>query len=428
MKKLILSILAFSALLASCTMDETTFAKGKALVKFNVAASEIDSRVYGDGVTTNDLQYAFYEKGRYDKPLFTNEIENAFNGSTMSYSFTEKLATGKTYIALFWADSANDPYEVDWETQTVKIADTAALIAQDENLDAFFKCHEIVVGHSGQTEQIELKRPFAQLNIGTSDTADAERAGLVVDDTEVSVRAYTTLNLLNGEVANAMQLTYAANAVPTGENATFTINNKTYDRLAMNYLLVNTKELVDVTFTTFDGNEQVNTIQYSKVPVERNYKTFIVGELLTSGVDFEVIILPDWTNPDYIWTGEEESNENVVTADFNMSDEEDNLCVLQNNYPTISNKVFKGQVTIDANAQNRYKFFDVKFEKTLNVQRIANLYFENVEFASPAINWSNNPPIGRRIHITNCTVNGEKITERNVANFFESNITVIVYK
>ena len=289
-------------LLASCSKDEAAVTSNEALVTFNVAAADMGTRAYGDGVTAHDLEYAIYEKGSYAQPLIAKELQGVFPGDVKQTAFTEKLVKGKTYIALFWADAEVDPYTVDWNNQTVKITDPAALESQDENLDAFFKAHEIVVGQDAQTETIELRRPFAQLNVGTADTADAATAGLVVEQTEVAVRAYTTLNLLNGEVADAMMLTYKMANIPSGENETFTVNGKVYDHLSMNYLLVNAKELVDVTFTVNDGTQNINTSTFAKVPVERNFKTFIIGNLLTSDVNFDVILLPDyWKTPDYIW-------------------------------------------------------------------------------------------------------------------------------
>ena len=408
-------------LLASCAKDEAVVTSNEALVKFNVAAAEMGTRVYGDGVTAHDLEYAIYEKGSYAQPLISRKSYGAFAGSVMETSFTEKLVKGKTYIALFWADANVNPYTVDWANQTVKIEDPAALVSQDENLDAFFKCHEIVVGQDAQTETVELKRPFAQLNIGTSDTEAAEIAGLVVANTEVSVRAYTTLNLLTGDVADDMQLTYALNAIPTDENATFTINGKTYDHLSMNYLLVNAKELVDVTFTVNDGTNNINTSTFAKVPVQRNYKTFIVGELLTSDVNFEVFINPEWMTPDYIYPEVEEEetpNNNVVTEDVTMSEEAENLGEVVNGTMTISDKVFQGQVTIDEDAQNRYSFVDVTFEQTLVVNRGATLYFEDVNFASPAIDW-NGYNWTRTINVRNCTIGGVEVTAENARELFD---------
>ena len=322
MKKLILSAAAFTMLFASCSKDEATVAGADALVTFNVATEQIASRVaYGDGVTTNDLEYAIYEKGSYSQPLIVKSIDDAYADIANTVMFSEKLVKGKTYIALFWADAKEDPYTINWNTQTVSITDPAALVAQDENLDAFFGCHEIVVGQTAQEERVELRRPFAQLNIGTSDTADAATAGLVVEKTSIAVRAYTSLNLLNGEVADATTLNYDLAAVPAGENATFTVKEKTYDRLSMNYLLVNAKELVEVAFTVNDGTKNINTSTFAPVPVQRNYKTFIVGELLTSAANFEVVILPDWANTEYVFPDDESDNEGEG-GDDNTGDNE----------------------------------------------------------------------------------------------------------
>ena len=363
-------------LLASCAKDEAAVTSGEALVTFNVAASQIGSRAYGDGVTANDLEYAIYEKGSYAQPLIAKSIDDAFADDAMSTTFSEKLVKGKTYIALFWADAENDPYEIDWTKQTVKIANPAALKAQDENLDAFFKAHEIAVGQEAQTETVELTRPFAQLNIGTSDTADARTAGLVVEKTEVSVRAYTTLNLLNGEVADAMQLTYAMDEIPSGENATFTVKEKTYDHLSMNYLLVNQKELVTVDFTVNDGTSNINKSTFAQVPVERNYKTFIVGELLTSAVDFEVIIIPDnWKNPDYIWP-DENGGDNGEGGDDNGEggdDEGDNEG--GNDQPTTPTIDLAGNWSAD------YKYASATNAK-INTNHLANPAFTFVKLAS----------------------------------------------
>ena len=437
MKKLIFSAAALTILLASCAKDEAVVTSSEALVTFNVAASQIGTRVYGDGITANDLEYAIYEKGSYAQPLIVKSIDGAFADKAMSTTFSEKLVKGKTYIALFWADAENDPYEIDWTKQTVKIADPAALKAQDENLDAFFKAHEIVVGQEAQEETVELTRPFAQLNIGTSDTEAARIAGLVVEQTEVSVRAYTTLNLLNGEVADAMQLTYALNEIPSGENATFTVKEKTYDHLSMNYLLVNKQELVTVDFTVNDGTSDINTSTFAQVPVERNYKTFIVGELLTSDVNFEVYILPDWKTPDYIWpdeNGGEGGNENdgVISEDINVFENASELGeITSDGFFTIRDKHFTGTVTLDKGVEGssgRYSFINVTFDKPIKVTGNLTIAFEDVTFKStPAVIWSNSNTSDRMVMIkkNSCYVNDTLITNANVDTYFPGKSAVV---
>ena len=60
--------------------------------------------------------------------------------------------------------------------------------------------------------------------------------------------------------------------------------------LSMNYLLVNTKALVKVTMTT--NSDKVSEKVYYDVPVARNFRTIIHGNLLTSDTDFNVNLKP----------------------------------------------------------------------------------------------------------------------------------------
>lgn len=84
------------------------------------------------------------------------------------------------------------------------------------------------------------------------------------------------------------------------DNARKVVNGKTYDWLSMNYLLTGDtpaddnvqkaeSELVDLEFVAgSSADADVNTINVSQVPVQRNYRTNIFGKLLTSATDITV--------------------------------------------------------------------------------------------------------------------------------------------
>ena len=173
--------------------------------------------------------------------------------------------------------------------------DYSTAVSNDENRDAFYKFHEFTVT-GAQTEIIELRRPFAQLNIGTGDLKASKNAGYEPKYSFVKVsNVYNTLDLVEGKVSGATEVVYSYNAIPTAE--TFPVEG--YDYLAMNYLLVaSDKEVVDVEFgyTELDAaTAQTRTV--GSVPVQRNHRTNIYGQLLTGDVEINVEIKPEYEEP-----------------------------------------------------------------------------------------------------------------------------------
>ena len=261
------------------------------------------------------MEYAIYEADaegnlKDNTPEIKKEVAGAFADNALETTFSERLVNGKHYVILFWADATDDPYTVDWDTQTISLTNPAALNAQNESHDAFYKKIFFTV-KSGQLEQTAvLSRPFAQLNVGVSDTAAAATAGLKVAQTELVVTTYTALNLFDGTVeGQPQQLTYKMANIPSVDNAgvqegvTVAIENTTYDIISMNYLFVNgddkndDKELVDVKFNYVDEDDAtVLTREYNLVPLKRNHRTFIIGDILTEQVDVKVVINPVFDN------------------------------------------------------------------------------------------------------------------------------------
>ncbi|MBR6759389.1 MAG: hypothetical protein IKM03_03285, partial [Alistipes sp.] len=90
--------------------------------------------------------------------------------------------------------------------------------------------------------------------------------------------------------------TYKWAALPTSP-ATATVGSQSYDMLAMNYVLVNDRELVDVKMEVSEVAAGDNAIErnYTTVPVQRNYRTYIVGNLLTTTNEFNVTTVPGFT-------------------------------------------------------------------------------------------------------------------------------------
>ena len=287
-----MAVAAFGMLLTSCQndLDFVPTTDENSTVSFAVGTPEISTRAYSDGATATVLQYAVYDaEGNILSDL--TETDATINGST---TVKLQLTTGNTYSVIFWAAAPQAPYTVDFDAKTMTV-DYSAAVSNDEARDAFYKYHTFTV-KGAQTETIELKRPFAQLNIGAADYAASASAGYTPTQSAVVVKnVYSTLNLASGVVSDDVVAEFALADIKKDE--TFPVAGNEY--LAMNYLLVGAdKETVEVEFTYTDGsNAKTRTV--GSVPVQRNYRTNIYGNLLTSEVDINIEIKPEYNEPDY---------------------------------------------------------------------------------------------------------------------------------
>ena len=302
-KKLLLHAAVLATMLTSISCSQEEVAGGQAgdesVVTFTAQLpGSPQSKAIGDGMTATTLSYAVYAQGT-KTPLITSEDEVTFTNGQATISL--RLASGRSYDLLFWADAyrakdSDAPYTVDFDTQTLTIDyDAAKTLSNDESRDAFFGTTTLEV-KGAVNGNVTLKRPFAQLNIGTNDMEDAADTGLKTSALRTSVtvkNVYTNLDLMNGEVREYATVTFEENDIPKGQ---FTANGNTYDYLALNYLLVGTdKGVVDCEFTYTDGTTKVSKT-ISNVPVQRNYRTNIFGSILTGAVDLGITIDPDFVS------------------------------------------------------------------------------------------------------------------------------------
>lgn len=303
MKRYLLStftIAAAALLVTSCNdeMDNGLKTGDEGTVTFTAQLpSEMGTRAFADGLTAKHLQYAVYEAGQ-STPLKVFGDETTVVGEAemvnLKKSVTLKLTSGKSYDVIFWADATTDsPYTFNPASQEVSV-DYSKVNNNSDNCDAFFKKETITVS-GNQSVDVKLTRPFAQVNIGTDDFDAAKASGLEVTQTEVVAKAFATLNLATGEVADEADRTFTMKAIPTASDGEFPVAGG-YKYLSMDYLLVGAdKATVDVAFNY--GGPQNRT--FTNVPVQRNYRTNIYGSLLTNTTDFNVVIEPAFATTNY---------------------------------------------------------------------------------------------------------------------------------
>ena len=300
-KKLFYGMMAATMLFAtSCQQDDVLVQDGEATISFEVSAPQMATRAFSEGTEATDLTYVVYDNSGARVAGIPVGHATLQGGKT---TVNLQLAKGNTYNVLFWADAwadddATSPYTLDYVNHKLSVNYTNVL-CNEEKMDAFYKWHPVTVNGSAP-QTVELRRPFAQLNIGTADLEAAKNAGVDVAgmQTRVTVQVANAMDFAgNGEVSGVAEVVYKMNARPsTTEN--FPVAG--YNYLAMNYLLVDAeKSLVDVTFE-YTGAAATETRTFGSIPVQRNYRTNIYGNLLTEATEFNVEIKPAYDGAENI--------------------------------------------------------------------------------------------------------------------------------
>ena len=322
MRNLLLMFAMVGMLFAtSCSNDDldTVQSGDESQVTFSLSLEKkIATRAISDGSQADKLVYAVFDENG-DRISTIQKVEK----TDVIFPATETLtlAKGQTYKVAFWAQDADcEAYSVD-DNMNVTVSYENAL-NNDETRDAFFKTETFTV--TGSTSiHVELKRPFAQINVGVTeeDWVAAVASGIEIKNSKVVIKdAATKLNLLTGAVSEptTVGVTYDLATIPA-ENLMVDVDNdgtkETYHWLSMSYILVNdgsdatpsvngaaktTLENLEFTFKPESGNEITLKNGLTSVPVQRNWRTNILGKLLTSDITFNISIDPIYDG-DYIY-------------------------------------------------------------------------------------------------------------------------------
>ncbi|MBQ2874012.1 MAG: hypothetical protein IJE85_01810, partial [Bacteroidales bacterium] len=233
------------------------------------------------------------------KPLF--ERKETMTGNT--YELTLDLLNDQDYTVLFWANKKDqDHFDLaDLRKVTMKQA-----ASNNNDRDAFCGIDQISQHDGAQSKTVTLTRPFAQLNIATlvSTTAgyDLTPQTSYVKVSDIPV----TYNVATGAVSGDTEVEFTVYTVPAGKKV-----NDTYDLVAMNYVLVPAGTVsVYYEINTVNGTVK-NTI--NNVPLKKNYRTNIIGNLLTSNATYTVEIKPGFEEGAYV--GPEFVDEPAYNAD-----------------------------------------------------------------------------------------------------------------
>lgn len=298
MKKIFAICMSIGALLlSSCSSEEpvlTTENDGNVVFTATLPAQMVQSRsVYDDGLTATNLDYAVYDEEGNNIAALNGTGTFTNRQTTVSLS----LVSGKTYTVVFWASAPTSPYEFNKSTGIVSVDVNGN--ANDANRDAFFAYEKFTVtGAINKT--VELKRPFAQINIGTSDLAAFTAAGGSISTSGITVTAPNKLDLRDGSVTGEEAYTFTPAAF-IAETEEFPIATTPTQRwLATAFVLTEAnKTTLDITWTSDNTTPDRNAVIFTYVPVQRNFRTNIYGTLLTNPAEYNVIINQEFEKPDH---------------------------------------------------------------------------------------------------------------------------------
>lgn len=298
MKKFFLyGAMGLTLAVTSCSNDieapSTAIGDGNVTIQLSLPGG-LATRAFGEGTSATQLTYAIYDSET--KELVTTADNVTFQNLQATVSVN--LVNGKTYDFLFWAQDPNATcYAFDPESQEVSVSyDNAD--GNDDSRDAFFGSIKSVAIAGSRSLSATLKRPFAQINLGTDDmNTDAFKAAYPDVVTKLTTTTYSGFNLMDGEVTgDAAEVTFTSAGVPSATDGIFPVSG--YDYVSMNYILAPTdKELINVSYDLLNGDTKVNSIALADVPVQRNYRTNIYGSVFTAVTDLKVVIDPVFDEP-----------------------------------------------------------------------------------------------------------------------------------
>ncbi len=302
-----LAAAALTMLAVSCNKEQVTEVPDGQMVDVTFTAAlpgEMATKALGDGQTAKTLHVSVYENDTEKTHL--GDLDKTATFTDLKTQVTFSLVKGKTYNFVFWAQAEGATcYDID-DLKNIKISYEGA-VANDETRDAFYATRKELKVNGALTETIKLYRPFAQVNFGTADLFDAAAAGFIPAQSAFTAtdvaNVFDTFNA-EGKVEGPAtdKVTFAKAEIPGGGETLVTKDGTKYLWMTMNYILPvgkqGEKHISNVTAEFIPENGDPITASAPQAPVQNNYRTNILGNLLTSQVIFNVEIVPIFNEPD----------------------------------------------------------------------------------------------------------------------------------
>ena len=307
----IFAFAAFAAMVfasGACQKDGAIGGRGESCVtSFSI---EMPQEAVTKAVSEGDhVDVVYYEIWDEDFTNILGEGSEAISGGRLEKEFV--LVKNQTYNFIFWAQkSFESDAPFSWTNLKEITVDYSKFTSNNKDCyDAFYATAKDVVA-DGNTKNVYLTRPFAQLNFGASvmDTAVGE---FTVESNTVTVKQVATVfDTVAGKASSAnsqpVDVTFTAEDGGLVQDETeydkdLEVGSNTYYWVSMNYFLVPAETEANVVVeATFETTLGTVSHSISSVPVQKNYRTNIVGDLFTNTSKFIIKIVPGFKEPDYV--------------------------------------------------------------------------------------------------------------------------------
>ena len=299
MKKYFLSIVALAGMLFATSCQESLVEpQMEGPTTFTVQLpDQMGTKAIGSKANVNQLLVAVYQEAFDGAKAIHRQTAEVKNGvATISLD----LIKGQSYDVIFWAQKDNGYVDVNTEFDLVKIPVVNKYDNHNEDNGAAFFFYKENFVPSGVAESVTLKRPFAQLNLGTTAASLDTDAGIVAIETSAITvgNVATSFNTVLGYGQGEQTLVFAAKPEPQQE---LEVGNDKYVYVSMDYLPISGDDeaVVTVEAQITLNNTQVVSHKFTNVPVRENYRTNIVGNLISSSSEFTVKVDDSWAGADY---------------------------------------------------------------------------------------------------------------------------------
>lgn len=286
MKKLFsLFLSAMMMVLASCTQeDQSNLPVGQEVTTQVNLLLPTMQRVAHDEPALNGMR-VYLIVSHEDQII---KVDSLMNVNQNSINFNVRLVTGLEYDIAAWADFGADYYTVSAAEGRVsmKLGEGNAITGSDNKRDAYYGIVKAVSDVSDGIS-ITLKRPFGLVKVVAQDYDEPTVGPLGLTSYSTTINMPTALNLLDG---NADTDT-SKDVVISASFADITTGELSYD-----YIFANAqKELIDfnMDYKDADGTTQTS-YSFTEIPLQRNYKTNISGNVFTKVGSLTITIDQKW--------------------------------------------------------------------------------------------------------------------------------------